>query len=278
MRKILNLKSAFVTVCVLIVLASSGASFYFYDQYQKTQKILNDPTEAAKAEVKSLIARVGNLIILPNEEPSIATIVEPEKLKDQPFFAKAAKGDKVIIYTQAKKAILYRPDINKIIETAPITLGPTNGANVRIAIYNGTLTSGLTQTAETALKGRASNIEVVNKDNARRRDYDRTVVVDLAGDKGDVAKALAQLLNADVLPLPDGETRPAPVNGQSPDFLVILGKAFSAATLALPTPTVAGAATVSGTPSPTVSPATTVTPSVTPTASPSTSPTATPKP
>ncbi len=33
-------------------------------------------------------------------------------------------GDKVIIYSQAKKAILYRPDEKKIIEVAPFTTNP----------------------------------------------------------------------------------------------------------------------------------------------------------
>jgi hypothetical protein len=52
----------------------------------------------------------------------MATVLEQDKLKDQPFFARAQNGDKVIIYTQNKKAILYRPSENRIIEVAPLVV------------------------------------------------------------------------------------------------------------------------------------------------------------
>jgi len=59
-----------------------------------------------------------------DEEPTIATVLDKEKLKDQLFFAKAENGDKVIIYSKNQKAILYRPSINKIIDVAPISIAP----------------------------------------------------------------------------------------------------------------------------------------------------------
>ena len=58
----------------------------------------------------------------------MATVSDLEKLKDQPFFAKAKIGDKVLIYTDAKKAILYDPVNDKIVEVAPINIGNSNPA------------------------------------------------------------------------------------------------------------------------------------------------------
>ena len=46
-----------------------------------------------------------------------------EKLGDQAFFSKAQKDDRVVIYAQAKKAILYRPSTKKIVEVAPLNIG-----------------------------------------------------------------------------------------------------------------------------------------------------------
>jgi hypothetical protein len=68
-----------------------------------------------------LVAAVSKLIVLPaSEQPTIATVADLSKLQGQPFFANAQVGDKVLIYSQAGKAILYRPSENKIIELAPL--------------------------------------------------------------------------------------------------------------------------------------------------------------
>ena len=76
----------------------------------------------ALAQVDDLVAEVGRLIVLPeNEVPTVATVTEPEKLKDQLFFANAKAGHKVLLYTEAKKAYLYDPVAKKLIEVAPIT-------------------------------------------------------------------------------------------------------------------------------------------------------------
>jgi len=65
---------------------------------------------------------VGRIIVLPNdEEPTVATVTDPEKLRDQVFFANAKAGDKVLIYTKARKAYLYDPIAGKLVEVAPIT-------------------------------------------------------------------------------------------------------------------------------------------------------------
>ncbi len=108
-------------VVAVVVLASLSAAFYFHSQFNQLKA---DPQKAVQAESKDLIARVGNLIVLPEgEEPTIATVTDTELLKSQPFFANAKKGDKVLIYTNARKAILYSPESDKIVEVAPVNIG-----------------------------------------------------------------------------------------------------------------------------------------------------------
>ena len=105
----------------LIFIAAVAGDVYFYKQLQVKQQ---DPQVVAEQETQELIAKIGALIVLPEgETPTVATVNEPEKLVDQPFFAKAQKGDKVLIYTNAKKAILYSPSTNKIVEVAPLNIG-----------------------------------------------------------------------------------------------------------------------------------------------------------
>lgn len=115
----------FLVILLAITLLSS---LYYYTQLQKTQKELADlkknPTVAAQNENNALIAKVGQLVVLPTgETPTIATVSDISKLKNQPFFSKAENGDKILIYTQAKKAYLYSVGLNKILDVAPVNIG-----------------------------------------------------------------------------------------------------------------------------------------------------------
>lgn len=83
-----------------------------------------DPQEAARDEVAQLVAAIGKLYLLPTgETPVVATVSDPSKLASQPFFKNAKKGDKVLIYNVAQKAILYDPVANILVEVAPLSLG-----------------------------------------------------------------------------------------------------------------------------------------------------------
>jgi hypothetical protein len=119
---------AFIIFLFVCLLGTSGLAYYFY--YKKLgleanlQKISQQVN--VQQEDEKLIAAVGKLTVLPEgEKPTIATVTDPEKLKDQPFFINAKKGNKVLIYANAKKAILYDPIANMIIDVAPINLGVT---------------------------------------------------------------------------------------------------------------------------------------------------------
>ena len=110
-----------IGILVVAVLASLGATYYFYNQLNKLRV---NPQVAAQEEAAALVAKVGKLIVLPEgETPTVATVADPEALREQPFFANAKKGDKVLIYTNARKAILYDVENNKIVEVAPINIG-----------------------------------------------------------------------------------------------------------------------------------------------------------
>ena len=116
-----------LSVLAIAFLAALAAAVYFYLQNQSLRK---NPQQVAQAEVKSIVAKVSHLILLPQgETPTIATVTDPKLLKDQPFFSKAQKGDQVLIYTNAKMAILYNPTTNLIIAVAPLTIGSTATAS-----------------------------------------------------------------------------------------------------------------------------------------------------
>ena len=87
----------------------------------KVRILTQDPAELSAREIRDVSAKISKLIVLPTDElPTLATVSDPEKLKDQPFFANAKTGFKVLVYSKAQKAILYDPTTNKIVEVAPI--------------------------------------------------------------------------------------------------------------------------------------------------------------
>lgn len=113
------MKKILVPLLILLLIALSGTAFYLY----KKANSLSVSNPSASNDSDKILASVRSLILLPEGEvPTIATVTDLEKLKDQPFFKKAKVGDKVIMYPKAKKAYLYDSENNKILEVAPIAL------------------------------------------------------------------------------------------------------------------------------------------------------------
>ncbi len=233
---------------ILVVL--SGTTFYFYRQWRQTK---TNPQEIAKDTLSEIVAEVGNLIELPiDEEPTLATVTSVEKLKDQPFFAKAQNGDKALIYSQTGKAILYRPESHKIIEvislvnsgqlansqlspnSQPSTTAPETAQTsvdtqasvaetpaevqkiVNVVVYNGTNQKGLAKSLAAKLFV-IPEIKVVQTDNAKGN-FEKTSVIDLTGNNQALAQKIAETLVGEIGTLPDGEAKP------EADILVIGGK------------------------------------------------------
>ncbi len=99
---------------MIILVALSFTAFYFY-------KKSNTVNQESKAEINNLIDKVSKHVLLPvGETPTIATVSDPSLLKDQTFFVDTVAGDKVLMYTNGKKAILYRPSIDRIVNITVI--------------------------------------------------------------------------------------------------------------------------------------------------------------
>lgn len=115
-----------VAAGVVVVILVAGGFFYF--RSTQAPKPTPQSPQQTQEEVKRLVAEVGKLVELPQgEDPTVATVTDVNKLKDQPFFQKAKNGDKVLIYTNARKAYLYSPTLKKILDVAPINLGTPSG-------------------------------------------------------------------------------------------------------------------------------------------------------
>lgn len=110
---------------ILLVLAVAGLAVVL-KQYTDLK---NNPEKAAQAEVADVVQKAGKLISLPKDEtPVLATVSDNKKLKDQPFFAEAKNNDKLLIYTKAKKAVIYRPGENLIVNVGPLVVNSSDNS------------------------------------------------------------------------------------------------------------------------------------------------------
>jgi hypothetical protein len=211
-------------VVVVIVALASGA--YFFNKYQKDQSLLKNPQQAKADEAQILVAKVGKLVKLPDETPAVATVSDISKLSGQSLFKSAQNGDKVLIFAKNKKAVIYRPSTNQVINIGNIVVNPNatsapaspQARKVSMVIYNGTKTAGYAKTVSSELTRKFPNIEIGTLSNASN-DYQKTLVVDLSGNNKSFAQSLAADLGGEVGNLPSGEVKPA-----NADVLIILGK------------------------------------------------------
>jgi len=99
------LLAAIVTLSVLVF------GLFFYDS----------STDLSDVDV---VNRVADLIDnLPTEDPIMATIEDVDALtqKDQ-FFADSNNGDRVLVYLNSRRAIIYRPSSNQVIKDGLVSL------------------------------------------------------------------------------------------------------------------------------------------------------------
>jgi hypothetical protein len=120
-----------IGVVLVIGLLIAVVAYFYYDYAEAKKQVMElnkqltaTPSTPTRVEtLADLIAEVSRLIVLPTDEtPTIATVNDLQKLQGQQFFVNAKVGDKVLIYTKAKKAILYDPQNQKIVEVAPLNL------------------------------------------------------------------------------------------------------------------------------------------------------------
>ncbi len=119
-RRCLLFVRRFFVWFLLVALALWSYGFYELGRYVVYQE---NPELAGQQLATDTLNKVGQLIQLPADEtPTMATIKNAASIKQtQPFLADAEDGDILIVYSNAKIAILYRPSENKLIAVGPVT-------------------------------------------------------------------------------------------------------------------------------------------------------------
>jgi hypothetical protein len=116
-------------LAVIAIVLLLGTSIFFAVAYLQSSHSLATLQKTVATspvnEASELIKKISDHMTLPDEKPTIATVEDKKKLTSQSFFKNAQNGDKVVMYTKAKKAILYRPSEDKVIEVAYLNIKNT---------------------------------------------------------------------------------------------------------------------------------------------------------
>lgn len=134
-REEIKIRKSIVSIKMIpyLFLVVLGVGIGIFIAQQKPEWFgLGKGAEAIQAEVDATVLKVGKLITLPSDEkPTVATVTDASKVKDQQFFRNAENGDIVLIYTKAQKAILFRPEKNIIVEVGAVNINnqPTQNPN-----------------------------------------------------------------------------------------------------------------------------------------------------
>ena len=198
---------------------------------------------------QEILESVAEVVLLPNEAPQFATVSNVNQLKEQVFFKDAQNNDRVIIFPQAAKAILYRPSIDRVINIGPVTLEqPTTQddkitdepevgdsvdptptisdakdeevKSISTTLLNGSPTKGVTHDMEKVLKKNFDNITVSEKATAKKDNYEKSLILVNSNVDKLIIENLAREIKAEITQeLTDEKT-------YQTDLVIVIGNNF----------------------------------------------------
>lgn len=153
-------KTFFIVIALLLIFGTVGTSVYLYWNSQQKLSALEkaSPTVYTEFQTSTLIDQVRRHMDLPNETPIVTTITNAASLKQEPFYANAVDGDKVLVFS--KRAILYDPVRDRIVEVGfirPVTPTPV-AQNTPAATSSASPAGEATKAGTPAVAGAATSI------------------------------------------------------------------------------------------------------------------------
>lgn len=197
----------------ILAMLSIGLSGYLWH--------FNTKPENNSRDLKTIISAVEKLIILPQGEEPVLAIIDDKTKVTEAFLKQAENGDQVLIYYNAGQAYIYRPSENRIISVGQVTIEPYVGEvkGTRITIRNGSNQVNSLKMIEAEIREKYTGVESIKTENASRKDFPSTIVIDLTSDqnKQNLLLALASDIGGQPGVLPLGESSP------DSDILIIIG-------------------------------------------------------
>ncbi len=172
-------------------------------------------------ELNQIKTLVGTHMLLPvDEEPTLVTVVDKTKVKDEFIAKKSQNNDQILIYTKNKMAIIYRPSINKIVAIGNIFADQSlvEADGVTITVLDGANDSSKTSAIIRQLEALYPKADITDGGKTNRQDFTTTIVIDNSQKKDNLTDAIAQEINGKrgIVPISESIT--------VTDLMIIVGK------------------------------------------------------
>lgn len=119
------MKKVKMTPVIIIAIVVLAIAYYAYTKFGGSS-IINSNSDQNSVPLSSsdpseIRAAVSKLMLLPEGEPAVFDITNPELMaKQQAFFAGAIAGDKLLMFATSGKAIIWSPSRGIIVNSGPI--------------------------------------------------------------------------------------------------------------------------------------------------------------
>lgn len=213
-KVLINLFSIFFIIFLIGITWYGAVTIKKNKTYPKEMDKFRVEKEEGKPEtINDLMQKIKSHILINfQEEPLVVRIEDANFLKtQQDFFQDSVDGDIVVVYRE--KAIIYRPELDLLINVGPVYFPEQNNSGFNIEIRNGSKTLGLASSLGEILE--AKNYKINKIGDASRDDYEKNIIVNVSG------KNISQLENElgvrsiDILPEGEEEAKA--------DAIIILG-------------------------------------------------------
>jgi hypothetical protein len=212
MAKTTTGKKVLIIANVLLLIGLAGFSAYLFME----NKDLNDQITLTTEEKNArLIEEINEVFDLPEEEPVVAVVTDPEEFKKQySAFDNAESGDYLLFYRKARLNVLYRSSEKRVVKTATVTVP------ISVELVG---TETAIAAAEEKLSAFGDQITIIKKvDDSVKQAF----VFDVDNDQAEQLKSIGELLGYEV-----GSTLPASIvpSDQTEIIIVVTGSSDTTA-------------------------------------------------
>lgn len=98
----------------LVLVAAIGLCAFLFLKYREA--VDANPTNIEQKTVET----VSKLVEVPDEKPTVVTVQDAAKLSNPELASRAKDGDRLLVYAESRRVVMYRPSNGKIVDILSI--------------------------------------------------------------------------------------------------------------------------------------------------------------